>query len=244
MKAVAILPARMGSTRFPGKPLAKLLGKPMIQHVWERVSKSKGLSETIVATCDEEIAAACRAFGAPFVMTSDSHERASDRVAEAAKIVKADVYVLVQGDEPMTSPQMVEQALAPLFADAAIACVNLAGRIESEAEFDDRNCIKVVIDLKGDALMMSREPIPTRRIGPWGSFAAWKQVCVMPFRADALALYARLAPTPLEKAESIDMLRFLEHGVKVRMVPTNGSSHAVDTPQDLLRVEALMKAAE
>lgn len=243
MKAVAILPARMGSTRFPGKPLAKLLGKPMIQHVWERVSRAKGLADTVVATCDPEIADACRAFGAPFVMTSSAHERASDRVAEAAKTVKADVYVLVQGDEPMTSARMVDAALAPMLADPAIACVNLAGRILTEAEFDDRNCIKVVMDLKGDALLMSREPIPTRRIGPWGTFPAWKQVCVMPFRADALALYARLEPTPLEKAESIDMLRFLEHGVKVRMVPTADASHAVDTPQDLLRVEALMRAA-
>lgn len=242
MKAVAILPARMGSSRFPGKPLAKMLGKPMIQHVWERVSKAKGLSEVLVATCDVEIAAACKGFGAPFVMTSERHKRASDRIAEAAKSVKADVYVMVQGDEPMTVPQMIDEALEP-FCDPAVACVNLAGRIESEAEFDDRNCIKVVMDLKGDALCFSREPIPTRRIGPWGTFPAWKQVCVIPFRADALAKFAALPPTPLEKAESVDMMRFLEHGVKVRMVPTRHASHAVDTPADLARVEALMKAA-
>ncbi len=241
MKAVAILPARMGSSRFPGKPLAKLLGKPMIQHVWERVSKAKGLSDVLVATCDDEIAQACKAFGAPYVMTSDKHERASDRIAEAAKSVKADIYVMVQGDEPMTVPAMIEESLAP-FSDPKVACVNLAGRIESEAEFDDRNCIKVVIDLQGDALCFSREPVPTRRIGPWGSFAAWKQVCVIPFRADALARFAALAPTPLEKAESVDMMRFLEHGLKVRMVPTKHASHSVDTPQDLARVEALMKA--
>lgn len=241
MKAVAILPARMGSTRFPGKPLAKLLGKPMIQHVWERVSRAKGLSDVLVATCDDEISRACKAFGAPYVMTSDKHERASDRIAEAAKSVKSDIYVMVQGDEPMTVPAMIEESLAP-FSDSKIACVNLAGRIDNEAEFDDRNCIKVVMDLQGDALCFSREPIPTRRIGPWGSFAAWKQVCVIPFRADALARFAALPPTPLEKAESVDMMRFLEHGVKVRMVPTAHASHAVDTPQDLARVEALMKA--
>jgi 3-deoxy-manno-octulosonate cytidylyltransferase (CMP-KDO synthetase) len=241
VKAVAILPARMGSTRFPGKPLAKLLGKPMIQHVWERVSRAKGLSDVLVATCDDEIANACKSFGAPFVMTSDKHERASDRIAEAAKSVKADIYVMVQGDEPMTVPAMIEESLAP-FSDPNVACVNLAGRIESEAEFDDRNCIKVVMDLQGDALCFSREPIPTRRIGPWGSFAAWKQVCVIPFRADALARFASLSPTPLEKAESVDMMRFLEHGLKVRMVPTGHASHAVDTPQDLARVEGLMKA--
>lgn len=241
MKAVAILPARMGSSRFPGKPLAKLLGKPMIQHVWERVSKAKGLSETIVATCDREIADACAAFGARAVMTSDKHERASDRVAEAAKGLDAEVIVMVQGDEPMTVPAMIDEALAP-FSDPAVACVNLAARIETEAEFDDRNCIKVVMDLKGDALCFSREPLPTRRIGAWGTFPAWKQVCVIPFRASALAKFAALPPTPLEKAESVDMMRFLEHGVKVRMVETRHASHAVDTPQDLARVEALMRS--
>ena len=241
MKAVAILPARMGSSRFPGKPLAKLLGKPMIQHVYERVAKAKGLAEVLVATCDAEIAEACRSFGARAIMTSDRHERASDRIAEAAKSVTADVYVMVQGDEPMTVPAMIEEALAP-FSDPSVACVNLAGRIETEAEFDDRNCIKVVMDLSGDALCFSREPIPTRRIGPWGTFAAWKQVCVIPFRAGALAKFAALPPTPLEKAESVDMMRFLEHGVKVRMVPTRHASHAVDTPADLARVEALMRA--
>jgi 3-deoxy-manno-octulosonate cytidylyltransferase (CMP-KDO synthetase) len=241
MKAVAILPARMGSSRFPGKPLAKLLGKPMIQHVWERVAKAKGLQDVIVATCDQEIADACKAFGAPFVMTSAKHERASDRIAEAAKSVKADVYVMVQGDEPMTVPAMIEEALAP-FQDAKIQCVNLTARIETEAEFDDRNCIKVVMDLNRDALSFSREPIPTRRIGAWGTFEAWKQVCVIPFRADALSRFASLSPTPLEKAESVDMMRFLEHGVKVRMAPTRHASHAVDTPQDLARVEKLMKA--
>lgn len=240
MKAVAILPARMGSSRFPGKPLAKLLGKPMIQHVWERVSKASGLSDVLVATCDREIAETCKSFGAPFVMTSDKHERASDRVAEAAKTVQADVYVMVQGDEPMTVPAMIEESLAP-FADPAVACVNLAGRIESESEFEDRNCIKVVMDLHSDALCFSREPIPTRRIGPWGTFTAWKQVCVIPFRADALARFAALPPTPLEKVESVDMMRFLEHGVKVRLVPTTHASHAVDTPADLARVEALMR---
>lgn len=243
MKAVAVLPARMGSSRFPGKPLARILGKPMIQHVWERVSSARGLSETVVATCDEEIARACREFGARAIMTSNQHERASDRVAEAARALPAaDVVVMVQGDEPMTSAAMIEEALAP-FADASVACVNLAARIQTEAEFEDRNCIKVVADLRGDALCFSREPIPTRRIGPWGSFEAWKQVCVVPFRAEALARFAALPPTPLEKAESIDMMRFLEHGVKVRLAPTAHSSQAVDTPEDLRRVEDLMRAA-
>lgn len=241
MKAVAILPARMGSSRFPGKPLARLLGKPMIQHVWERVAKAKSLAEVLVATCDAEIAEACRSFGASAIMTSDKHERASDRIAEAAKSVAADVYVMVQGDEPMTAPEMIDEALAPFF-DPSVTCVNLAGRIKTEAEFDDRNCIKVVMDINGDALCFSREPIPTRRNNPWGNFAAWKQVCVIPFRADALEKFSALAPTPLERAESVDMMRFLEHGLKVRIVPTRHASHAVDTPQDLLRVEALMKA--
>ncbi len=242
MKAVAILPARMAATRFPGKPLAPILGKPMIQPVFERVSKAKGLSEVVVATCDEDIISACKRFGARAVMTSAAHQRASDRAAEAAKAIKADVYVMVQGDEPMIVPEMIDEALAPL-KDPGVNCVNLLGPIESEAEFEDRNCIKVVVDAKWNALFMSREPIPTRKLTPWGSFAAWKQVCVMPFRADALELFAALSPTPLEKAESIDMLRFLEHGYKVRMAPTKHRSHAVDTPADLETVEAIMARA-
>lgn len=240
MKIAAVIPARMGSTRFPGKPLAKLRGKPMLQHVFERTRQCRALDEVCIATCDKEIAHAAEAFGAKVVMTSDAHERASDRVAEAAKTVKADIYVMIQGDEPMIEAEMIELSLAP-FKDKAVVCVNLAAPIRTEAEFTDRNTIKVVMGAGGDALFFSREPIPTRARQKFGEFPAFKQVCVIPFRRDFLLKFAKLSPTPLEIAESIDMLRALEHGYPVRLVKSDFITQSVDTPADLERVSALLQ---
>jgi 3-deoxy-manno-octulosonate cytidylyltransferase (CMP-KDO synthetase) len=247
MKIVALIPARMGSSRFPGKPLAPLLGKPMIGHVYERVAVNPRLSLTAVATCDEEIFDYITSIGGRAVMTGNHHERASDRCAEALEILertegyKYDIVVMVQGDEPLTNSEMISEALQPMLADASVQVVNLLGPIESDAEFLDRNCIKVVCDLEGNALFFSREPIPTRSRSPAVPLA--KQVCVIPFRRDYLLKYTQLQPTPLEIAESIDMLRVLEHGGRVRMALTRHPSHAVDTPEDLLLVERMMRDA-
>ena len=239
-RIVAIIPARMGSSRFPGKPLASLLGRPMIEHVYRRVALCAAMEEVYVATCDAEIFQAVEKFGGRAVMTSDVHQRASDRVAEAARAIDAEIVVLVQGDEPMTVPEMLEHAVAPMRDDPSIGCVNLAKRVTTEAEFRDPNTIKVVMDRAGDALYFSREPIPTPRMLGLAGIPIFKQVCIIPFRRAALFEYASLAPTPLERAESIDMLRFLEHGRRVRLVETAYDTHAVDTPQDLRHVEALM----
>lgn len=247
MKIVALIPARMGSSRFPGKPLAQILGKPMIGHVYERVARNPELTVTAVATCDREIFDYITGSGGRAIMTGSQHERASDRCAEALEILERtdgvhyDIVVMVQGDEPMINSEMISEALAPMLAEPAVQVVNLLGRIESDAEFHDRNCIKVVCDLEGNALYLSREAIPTRAkqaVVPTG-----KQVCVIPFRRDFLLRYTSLPPTPLEIAESIDMLRVLEHGFAVRMAPTRHQSHAVDTPADLALVERLMRAA-
>jgi 3-deoxy-manno-octulosonate cytidylyltransferase (CMP-KDO synthetase) len=244
MKIAALIPARMGSGRFPGKPLALLHGKPMIGHVYERVTRNPLLSATAVATCDAEIFSYVQSIGGRAVMTGKQHERASDRCAEALGILEAedrltyDIVVMVQGDEPMIHPDMISEAVEPMFQDSSLQIVNLLGKIESPAEFEDRNCIKVVCDLEGNALYFSREPIPTRSkvpVVPMG-----KQVCVIPFRRDFLLTYTRLAPTPLEIAESVDMMRVLEHGLKLRMVPTRHDSHAVDTPLDLEMVSRWM----
>jgi 3-deoxy-manno-octulosonate cytidylyltransferase (CMP-KDO synthetase) len=241
MKIVCILPARMGSSRFPGKPLAKICGRPMIEHAYWRSRKCQALNEVYVATCDEEIVAATESFGGLAVMTSSSHERASDRVAEVAEKVDADIFVMVQGDEPMIVPEMIDLALQPLFDDPQVVCSNLAAPIRSQDEFEDRNTIKVVMDNDGNALYFSREPIPTRQQMAFGRFPAYKQVCVIPFRRDFLLTYSRLEPTPLERAESIDMLRALEHGYRVRLVKTEHVTQAVDTAADLARVEELMR---
>ena len=242
MKIIAVIPARMGSSRFSGKPLAPLLGRPMIEHVYRRARLCPGLADVIVATCDEEIRVAAEGFGAPVAMTSDRHERASDRVAEAAARSDADVIMLLQGDEPMIYPEMIEAAIAPFAKDAQVRCVNLTKKIATEAEFLSPNIIKVAINRAGDALFMSRQPIPTRPKGDFSAISAYKQVCVIPFRRDTLAQYTQLAPTPLEIAESIDMLRFLEHGQPVRMVETSFDSHSVDTPDERVKVEALLRA--
>ena len=241
MKIIAIIPARMGSSRFPGKPLAPILGMPMIEHVYHRTALCSMLSETYVATCDQEIMDAVEDFGGKALMTSSQHKRASDRVAEAAGSLDGDVVVMVQGDEPMTYPEMIEESLAPfLIGDEAFACVNLTTRIKSQKEFEDPNTIKVVMDKDGFAIYMSREPIPTLHLQDFNQIPAFKQVCVIPFTAAALQEFNQLNPTPLEVAESIDMMRFIEHGHKVKMIETSFSTHAVDNPADLKFVETLL----
>ena len=224
--------------------MAKILGKPMIGHVYENVTKCDLLTKTVVATCDKEIVDYIKSIGGQAVMTSAKHERASDRCAEALTYlehedgIQYDIVVMVQGDEPMTHPDMITEAVTPMLNNTDIIVTNLLGDIQSEKEFEDRNCIKVVCDLDSNALNFSREPIPTRR---FGHVAMKKQVCIIPFTRDFLLEYTKLAPTPLEIAESVDMMRVLEHGKKVKMVPTKYQTHPVDTQEDLLRVEELMR---
>jgi 3-deoxy-manno-octulosonate cytidylyltransferase (CMP-KDO synthetase) len=244
MNILAIIPARMGSSRFPGKPMALIMGKPMIGHVYERVSRSPILTTTAVATCDQEIFDYVLSIGGNAVMTSGVHERASDRCAEALikleQLFKQryDIVVMIQGDEPMTHSGMISEAVQPMLDDPNIKVVNLIGKIESDKEFEDRNCIKVVCDLQSNALYFSREPIPTR--SKLHGIPKQKQVCVIPFRRDYLIEYTNLEPTPLEVIESVDMMRVIEHGHRVRMVPTKYISHSVDTLEDLKVVERLM----
>jgi 3-deoxy-manno-octulosonate cytidylyltransferase (CMP-KDO synthetase) len=246
MKVLALIPARMGSSRFPGKPMASILGKPMIGHVYERVARSPLLTLTAVATCDQEIMDYVTGIGGVAVMTGSQHERASDRCAEAliklekSNGIRYDIVVMVQGDEPMTHPDMIGEAVSPMLDDPSIQLVNLLGQIKDEKEFEDRNCIKVVCDLDGNAMYFSREPIPTR--AKVANIPMGKQVCIIPFRRDFLIEYTKLSPTPLEIAESVDLMRVLEHGKKVKMVPTRHNTQAVDTLDDLRRVELMMRA--
>ena len=244
MKILAIIPARMGSSRFPGKPMKKIHGKPMIGHVFENVSRSKILDSVVVATCDSIIYDYIESIGGKAVMTKNSHERASDRCAEALlKLeseynIRYDIVVMVQGDEPMTHPDMIMESVQPLIEDNNIQISNLLANIDTIEEFKDRNCIKVVCDLESNALYFSREPIPTS--GKCNHINMYKQVCVIPFRRDFLIEYNKMKPTPLEIAESVDMMRVLEHGMKVKMVPTKHNTKAVDTQEDLNQVELLM----
>ena len=245
MNILALIPARMGSSRFPGKPMAKILGKPMIGHVYERVSECNLLTKTVVATCDQEILEYIKSIGGQAVMTSNHHKRASDRCAEALGYIEKqdgvqyDIIVMVQGDEPMTNPNMITEAVTPMLNDPEILVTNLLGDIENIEEFEDRNCIKVVCDQQSNAIYFSREPIPTRSKDD--NVPMKKQVCIIPFTHAFLLKYTELPATPLEITESIDMMRVLEYGMKVRMVPTKHQTHAVDTAEDLKKVEKLMK---
>jgi 3-deoxy-manno-octulosonate cytidylyltransferase (CMP-KDO synthetase) len=231
----------MGSSRFPGKPLKQILGISMIEHVYRRTAMSAVVDEVYVATCDQEIFDETERFGGKAIMTSTVHQRASDRTAEAAEHIEGDIIVMVQGDEPMTVPDMIDSAVQPLLDDESVICSNLAKRIETVEEMRDPNTIKVALDLKGDALYFSREPIPTVGVIGFENVPVFKQVCIMPFRREALKLYTELEPTPLEQAESVDMMRYLEHGYKVRLIETPYLTHAVDTADDLAMVEARMR---
>jgi 3-deoxy-manno-octulosonate cytidylyltransferase (CMP-KDO synthetase) len=236
MRVLGVIPARMGSSRFPGKPLARIGGAPMIEHVYRGTAGSRLLDDVVVATCDREIAAACTGFGARAVLTSSTHDRASDRVAEVSAGDDAGIVVMVQGDEPMVTPAMVDATIGALSADPEAACVNLCAPILDEREARDPNTIKVVTSRDGRALYFSRAMIPAVFVPQ----ALHKQVCVIAFRRDALLQFSSLPRGPLEGLESIDMLRFLENGIPVRMQPTDVVTHAVDTVADLERVSGLM----
>ena len=239
-RVLGVIPARMGASRFPGKPLAPLLGRPMVEHVYRRAAECPLLDEVVIATCDQEIVRTAAAFGARAIMTSARHERATDRVAEASGSDTAEVVVMVQGDEPMVQPDMIAAAMEPVLADRGVSCVNLCAAIRSEEDLRDPNTIKVVADRAGRALYFSRVPIPFRADGTPSAGTWWKQVCVIAFRRAALLAFASMPQGPLEIAESIDMLRFLENGFAVQMVPTSRVTHAVDTPEDLELVASWM----
>ncbi len=246
MNAIGIIPARMASSRFPGKPLAPIHGIPMIGHVWYRCKMSKALDEVYIATCDEAVRQYADSIGAKCIMTADTHERATDRTAEAMLKIEAstgrrtDIVVMIQGDEPMTRPEMIDEAMAPMLADSGVNVVNLMAHIDSLEDFEDPNEVKVVVDLKGDALYFSREPVPSRKKGVT-EVPMLKQVCIIPFRRDYLLRFNSLPPTPLEVIESVDMMRILEHGEKVRMVMTDARTASVDTPEDLACVVEMMQ---
>jgi len=246
MKILGIIPARMASSRFPDKPMKKILGMPMIGHCYKRSKMSDIMDEVYVATCDSEIFEYIESIGGKTVMTADTHERASDRTAEALLKIeestnqKVDIVVMLQGDEPMVTPEMIESAVNPLLIDSSIKISNLYSEISTISEFEDPNEVKVVVDKNSNALYFSREPIPSRKKGI-SNVPMYKQVCVIPFKRDFLLEYNQMKQTPLEIIESVDMMRILENGMDVKMVFSEVQSYAVDTQYDLEVVEQKMK---
>ncbi len=248
MSVIGVIPARMGSGRFPGKPMEDILGMPMVGHCVKRAELARSLDQVILATCDQIIFDYGLSLGVKTIMTSSEHSTASDRAAEAmlkyeeSSGDKVDILVMIQGDEPMIFPEMIDSAVEGLRQVITNDCqvVNLVADIKSEQEFEDPGEIKVVMDNNGFALFMSREPIPSRS-KITGAVPMKKQVCVIPFTRDYLLEFNNSPTSSLESVENIDMLRVLQMGHKVKMIPTDFDSYSVDTPEDLAKVIELMK---
>jgi 3-deoxy-manno-octulosonate cytidylyltransferase (CMP-KDO synthetase) len=238
VSVLAVVPARMGSTRFPGKPLALLAGRPLVEHAWAAVSRAPSVSRVLVATDSEAIAAAARAFGAEAVMTRSDHPSGTDRVAEAAARAGGgyDVVVNVQGDEPLLDPEAVEAVLAAL-AGPGVRVATLASPESDRAALADRNVVKVVCDQSGDALLFSRAPIGEPMGGTPAGWSFLRHVGVYAFRREALLEFAAWPPGALESAERLEPLRLLEHGRKIRVAVVRAQGRGVDTPSDLAALE-------
>ncbi len=254
MNIVAIIPARHASTRLPGKPLCDILGKPMIQHVYERAREARSLGRVLVATDDERILAAVQAFGGEAVMTPAHCASGTDRIAVAAAGIAADVVVNVQGDEPLLDPRAIDAAVAPVRDDDACRLATLSVPLTDPREMLSPDVVKVVCDARGDALYFSRSPLPFVRLGAGTSAAdsaraavergaARKHVGLYVYRRDALLRLAALPPSPLEQAEGLEQLRALQAGMRIRVVPVDDAGGiAVDTEDDLRRVRERLRA--
>lgn len=241
MKIVCIIPARLGSYRFPTKPFVDICGKSMIEHVYKRARLSEKVDEVYVATPNEEIRSHVEAFGGKVIMTTDDVRRASDRVAQAAtKIPKADIVINLQGDEPLVTPRMIDLALAPFLAGEDIDCASLAKRVGYK-EASDIHEVKVVWNSEKDALYFSREAIPSKFMGD-KTIDYYIGVCVFPFYYEKLMEFTTMETTYLEEVESIDMMRLIENGRKVRIIETDEISYSIDVPEDVPKVVEAMQA--
>lgn len=242
MKAVGVIPARYKSIRFEGKPLADILGKPMIQRVYERAIKATTLDRVIVATDDERIFEAVKRFGGEVVMTSESCSTGTERVAEVAKGLDCQIIANVQGDEPLLNPRMIDEIITPMIDDSAIDVGTLIQLIESEADYLNPNVVKVAIDKDGFALYFSRAPIPGGRTGKWHEkLISYRHAGLYAYRREALLRFASLPSGAFEQAEGLEQLRFLENGYRIRAVLTKHSSIGVDTPEDLEKAVEVLK---
>jgi len=255
MAIVAIIPARYSSTRFPGKPLAKIGGKPMVQHVYESVSRAGGLDRVLVATDDYRILETVKDFGGEAVLTSKNHASGTDRLAEVARKLKAEWVINVQGDLPFIRPQTISRTLRPLRRDRSISMGTARTPIYQKEEWVNPNVVKVITDRNGFALYFSRAPIPyirehagfshrslagtdSREQIIWG----YRHIGVYVYRRDFLLKFSRLRPSPLERIEGLEQLRALAHGYRIRVADVEEPSVEVDTPADLKRAEQYLRS--
>ena len=245
MSVLAVIPARYGSTRFPGKPLAQLGGKPMIQHVYERAAKARGVREVVVATDDQRIADAVKGFKGVAVMTSPAARSGTERAAEVARQYGDQVVINIQGDEPLIEPDMVEQLAEYLGRHEAVPMASLMTKLQRPEDRDNLNVVKVVVDRDGFALYFSRAPIPFERANrPTGQPANrfWKHLGIYGYQRHFLLQFPALEPTTLEELEQLEQLRALEHGYRIKLLETTHDTISVDTPEDLRKAEERLLA--
>lgn len=241
-KVVVVIPARYGSTRLPGKPLVSLAGQSMIQRVYERAKAAETVHEVIVATDDDRIIEAVKAFGGQARMTRPDHRTGTERVAEVAAHVEGDVFVNVQGDEPLLDPAAVDTAVEALLEDEHTAVSTVATPIKTTADIMDPNVVKVVLDFDDNALYFSRAPIPWVRDNKSGiQVRHMKHLGLYVFRRDALLEYPTLPQGELEKIEQLEQLRWMENGTKIRVAEVEHDAVSVDVPEDVARVEKLLQ---
>ena len=257
-QVVAIIPARYASSRFPGKAIVDIAGKPMIQWVYERTCQADGVGRVLVATDDERIFHVVQRFGGTAVMTSSSHPTGTDRLAEVAATLDAEIIVNVQGDEPLIEPSAIDAAIAPFIEDPTLVMSTLRCPIPTLDELFDISITKVVIDAQDFALYFSKAPIPYHR-DSWGPISGmvprlrlaggtppvvgWRHIGLYVYRRTFLLAFTRLPQTPLERLEQLEQLRALEHGYRIKVVPTQYVSIGVDTPEDVAKVKRLLREA-
>jgi 3-deoxy-manno-octulosonate cytidylyltransferase (CMP-KDO synthetase) len=240
MKPLIVIPARYGATRFPGKSLARIAGRPMIQWVWEAAMRTRLCDDVVIATDDDRIADVAAKFGADVVMTKKSHRSGTDRMAEVAEKIPAQLYVNVQGDEPLLSPAAVDDLIRGMMESPRVPIGTLAHRIVSKDEWLSPEVVKVVCDRHGEALYFSRSPLPfQRRFDKTATLL--RHVGIYAYRPRALEEFVSMKPSALEVAESLEQLRALENGMTIQVIETNYRCLGVDTPSDLKRVEAALR---
>jgi 3-deoxy-manno-octulosonate cytidylyltransferase (CMP-KDO synthetase) len=239
MRVIGIIPARYKSSRFPGKPLADICGKPMIWWVYQQAKKAKEISELLVATDDMRIKEACDTLGMNVLMTSEEHKDCIDRAGEVARNMEADVYVLIQGDEPMLEPEVISSAITPFFHDKDLQATNLMTKITNPVDLVNPTVPKVITNRDGIGVFLTRfaAPFPKGRI----DYDFHKQVCVYGFTSSALEFFCKNERGKVEDIEDIGLLRFIENGYRVQFVEVDSETIAVDTPSDLEVVQKIMK---
>lgn len=242
MKIVGVIPSRYQSSRFPGKPLVDIAGRPMVWWVYQRAKKVERLSEVYVATDDERIKDVCIQYDIPYVMTSIKHRNGTERLSEVARQIEADIYVTIQGDEPLLEPSNIDKVIDTILSEPQIPCATLKTPYHNPVDVINSTTPKVACDLNNDILLFTRSPIPYPKAAL--DYIIYKPIGVYAFKRETLLLYGTLEMGPLEKAEEIELLRLVENGIKIRISEVDSDTIAVDTPKDLEMVRKLIEVKQ